>query len=268
MHFGDNIKLLRKRRNLSQEDVSLELGIKRTSLSGYENNSTEPNFDTLLKFSQFYRVSLDKLLKQNLKLVSDLYLSQLEQGIDIDITGGKLRILATTVNSENEENIEMVPVKAKAGYTAGFGDPDYLKVLPTFNLPFLDKNKKYRSFQISGDSMPPVSENSWVTGEYVQNWETIKDGYPYIVVTQNEGVVFKIAYKQFSKNHSLLLCSTNPEYEPYEVNVNEISEVWKFINYISSELPEPNLSRDNLSQSVMNLHNELREIKNTLKVQT
>jgi len=74
-------------------------------------------------------------------------------------------------------------------------------------------------------------------------------------------------YKQFTKNQSLLLCSTNPEYAPYEVNVNEISEVWKFINYISSEMPEPNLSRDNLSHSVMNMQKELREIKNTLKVE-
>jgi transcriptional regulator with XRE-family HTH domain len=265
MHFGRNIQLLRKRRKISQEDLAKELEIKRSSLSGYELGNTEPNFETLLKFSDFFKISIDKLLKLDLKTVSEVYLSQLEQGIDIDITGGKLRVLATTVDRQNEENIELVNVKAKAGYTAGYGDPDFIKVLPTFQLPFLDRNRKYRTFQISGDSMPPVSDKSWVTGEFIQNWKTIKDGYPYLIVTESDGVVFKVVYKQFDKNQSLLLCSTNPLYKPYEINVNEVIEVWKFVNYISAEIPEPNLSRDQLSNSMLDINKELREIKNTLK---
>lgn len=265
MHFGKNIQLLRKRKNISQEDLSHELAVKRSSLSGYEIGNSEPNFETLLRFSEYFKISIDKLLKTDLSNLSVLYLSQLEQGVDIDITGGKLRVLTCTVDEKNNENIELVNVKAKAGYTGGYGDPDFIKVLPTFQLPFLDRNKKFRSFQIDGDSMPPVSHGSWVTGEYVQNWKTIKDGYPYIVVTENEGVVFKILYKQFDKNQSLLLCSTNPTYEPYEININEVLEVWKFVNYISSELSEPNLSRNQLSNSMMNMQKEIREIKNRLK---
>lgn len=265
MHFGTNLSFLRKRKQLSQADLANELEIKRSSLSGYELGNSEPNFETLLCFSTFFKMSIDKLLKVDLQKISVLYLSQLEQGIDIDVTGGKLRVLATTVDANNEENIELVPVKAKAGYATGFGDPDFIKVLPTFQLPFLDRSKKFRTFQISGDSMPPVSNKSWVTGEFLQNWNTIKDGYPYIVVTTNDGVVFKNLYKQYDKNQTLLLCSTNPIYEPYEVNVNEVLEIWKFVNYISDEMPEPNLSRDQLSNSMLNMQKEIREIKNTLR---
>jgi transcriptional regulator with XRE-family HTH domain len=265
MHFNENIKLLRKRKKISQEDLAHELDIKRSSLSGYELGNAQPTFETLLRFSSYFRVSIDKLLKIDLNRLSELYLSQLEQGGDVDITGGKLRVLATTVDEKNEENIELVHVKAKAGYTAGYGDPDFIKVLPTFQLPFLDRNKKFRTFQVDGDSMPPVSHESWVTGEFVQNWQTIKNGYPYIIVTENEGVVFKMVYKQFDKNQSLLLCSTNPAYEPYEVNINEVIEVWRFVNYISNEMPEPNLSRDQLNHSMMSMQKELKEIKNRLK---
>ena len=265
MYFGKNIKLLRKRKKLSQEDLSRELNIKRSTLSGYEIGSSEPNFSTLLDFSTFFKISIDKLLKQDLNQLSEMYLSQLEQGVDVDITGGKLRVLATTVDSRNDENIELVPLKAKAGYATGYGDPEFLKILPTFQLPFLDKNKKFRSFQISGDSMPPISEGSWVTAEYVQNWNNIKDGYPYIIVTQDEGIVFKIIYKKLEQNQSLELFSTNPEYKPYEVHINEVCEIWKFVNYISHEMPEPNLSRDHISQSVLDLQREVHEIKNSLR---
>ena len=265
MFFGSNIKLLRKRRRLSQEDLSNELDIKRSSLSGYEIGNSEPNFKTLMEFSNFFKISVDKLLKLDLNTVSEMYLSQLEKGLDVDITGGKLRVLATTVDASNEENIELVPIKAKAGYAAGYGDPEFLKVLPTFQLPFLDKSKKFRSFQISGDSMPPVSEGSWVTAEYVQNWNNIKDGYPYIVVTQDEGVVFKIIFKKLDEKQSLQLFSTNPEYKPYEVHINDVCEIWKFVNYISPEMPEPNLSKDNISRSVLDLQREVHEIRNQMR---
>ena len=41
------------------------------------------------------------------------------------------------VDSKNRDNIELVPVKAKAGYTAGYNDPEFISSLPTFQLPFL-----------------------------------------------------------------------------------------------------------------------------------
>jgi transcriptional regulator with XRE-family HTH domain len=265
MYFAENVKLLRKRRKRSQEDVSIALDLSRTTLSGYENGTAEPNFSTLLKFSEYFKVSVDKLLKTDLTKLTESALSTLEKGFDIDVTGRSLRVLATTVNKDNEENIEMVPVKAKAGYTAGFADPDYIKVLQTFNLPFLDKNRKYRSFQISGDSMPPVSHGSWVTGEYVQNWNHVKDGYPYIVITKDDGVVFKVLYNKMKDAGTFMLCSTNPEYSPYEVSAGEILEIWKFSNYISSELTEPNISKDRLTNTLMNLQRELAEIKAVIK---
>ena len=84
--------------------------------------------------------------------------------------------------------------------------------------------------------MPPVTEGSWVTGEFIQNWKHIRDGYPYIVVTKDDGIVFKIAYNRLEKG-KLLLCSTNTFYEPYEVIVENVLEVWSFTHFISSEMP-------------------------------
>ncbi|MEM7163691.1 MAG: helix-turn-helix domain-containing protein, partial [Bacteroidota bacterium] len=181
LHFGPNIKLLRQRRKRSQEDVASSLDIKRTSLSGYENGSVEPPYKVLVKLSNYYKVSIDKLVKYDLSSISEMQLSELEKGFDIDLEGNKMRVLAITVDSENNDNIELIPEKAKAGYRTGFADPEYLKILPTFNLPFLNKSKKYRTFQINGDSMPPVCHEAFVTGEYVENWTMIKDGQPYII---------------------------------------------------------------------------------------
>jgi transcriptional regulator with XRE-family HTH domain len=263
--FAANIKLLRKRKKRSQEEAAHSLEITRSSLSGYENGTAEPNFETLVRISNFFNVSVDKILKHELAKLSESQLSELERGYDIDITGNRLRVLTTTIDQDNEENIELVPVQAKAGYTAGYADPDFIKVLPTFQLPFLSRDRKYRTFPISGDSMPPVGNGSYVTGEYVQNWNFIKDGYPYIILTKDDGIVFKIVYNNIKTKKSLQLCSTNPMYEPYEVDVKEVVEVWKFVNYISGDLPEPNLSRDQLAETVLDLQREVSRIKNTLR---
>jgi len=265
--FGSNIKLLRSRRGRSQEETAIALEVKRSSYSGYENGTAEPSFELLVRMSEYFKVSLDRLLKDDLNALGESQLGVLERGGDVDLSGRRLRVLATTVNSEDRENVELVPEKAKAGYAAGYADPEYISILPTFQMPFLAKDRKYRTFQISGDSMPPVSEGSWVTGEYVQNWQTIRDGQPYIVVTKDEGIVFKVVYNQLKEKGNLLLCSTNPLYSPYEVGVNGILEIWKFVHFISAELPEPNMSRDELARSVVELRKEVGQLRLAMEQQ-
>ena len=180
------------------------------------------------------------------------------------VTGSRLRVLATTVDSQNRENIEVVPLKAKAGYKNGFADPEFIKKLPTFQLPLLLSDRKYRMFQISGDSMNPIPDKSWVIGEYLENWYDIKDGEAYIILTQEEGLVFKVANNQLKKKKNLLLKSLNTLYEPYELHVGEIREVWKFCNFLSSELPDNTFTKDELLSKILKLEHEVKGIRESI----
>ncbi|PJF33754.1 MAG: DNA-binding protein, partial [Phototrophicales bacterium] len=166
------------------------------------------------------------------------------------IRGTNLRVLATTVDSDNEENIELVSEKAKAGYASGFADPEYIKVLPAFKLPFLSREKKYRTFQISGDSMLPIPDKSWVTGEFTEDWRHIKDGTPCIILTLDEGIVFKVVENKIDTDGQFILHSLNTLYDPYPIDVKDIREVWKFVHYISSEMPDRNIEKDELVREV------------------
>ncbi len=237
MFFPENIKFLRKRRKLSQADLAAQLELTRTTLAGYEKN-IQPPFRVLIKFAEFFNVSIDALVRYDLQALSEFQLSQIEDGFDIDVTGKKLRLLTISVNSEGKENIEMVPVKAQAGYTASYGDLEFISSLEKFSLPFLPKEKTYRTFQIKGDSMLPVPEGSWVTCSYIQNWENIKDGTPCVVVTRDDGIVFKLVYKQIEKAQTLLLISTNRNYKPYEVSMKNVVEMWKFETYNRFEIED------------------------------
>ncbi len=235
MFFPENIKFLRKRRQRSQADLAQQLKITRTTLAGYEK-SVQPPFKVLIKFAEHFNVSIDALVRYNLQELSEFQLSQIEDGFDIDVTGKKLRLLTISVNQSGDENIEMVPLKAQAGYTNSYGDMEFIESLPKFTLPFLPKDKTYRTFQIQGDSMLPIPEGDWVTASYIQNWETIKDGTPCIIVTQDDGIVFKVVYKQLEKNQSLLLVSSNRRYKPYELPISKVVEIWKFETYNGFEI--------------------------------
>ena len=226
MYFANNLKFLRKRRKKTQMDLAAELELTRTTLSGYEKN-VQPPFKVLIRISHYFNVSIDAMIKYNLSMLPEFQLSQIEKGFDADITGNKLRLLTISVDEEGKENIEMVPVKAQAGYTNSYGDVDFIASLPKFKLPFLPDNKTYRSFQIKGDSMLPVSEGSWVTCSFVENWNELKDGNACIVVTKDEGIVFKLIYNRLTDG-KLLLVSTNPNYSPFELGVSHILEIWKF----------------------------------------
>lgn len=266
MYFNTNIKFLRKRKGRTQDDVAFTLTMKRSTLSGYENHIAQPGIEALIAFSKYFNVAIDTLLKVDLTNLSESQLSQLEHGYDVFIKGSNLRVLTTTVDSQNNENIELVNEKAKAGYTTGFSDPEYIRVLPAFHLPFLSRNKKYRSFQISGDSMLPIPDKSYVTGEYVVDWSFIRSHQPYIILTREEGVVFKIAENKLKEEGKLTLYSLNPLYEPYDLAVDEIREVWKFVHYISSEMPEPNRENNQLTDTVKKLQKEVQAIQMKLNL--
>jgi transcriptional regulator with XRE-family HTH domain len=264
MQIGTNLKILRKHFGNSQEEMASILKLTRSSYSGYENNVAEPSISTLVLISEVYEISLDIILKKDLSLISTENLDK-EIHNHQDYSGKNLRILTNTVNENDEELIEMIPEKARAGYALGYSDPEYLKVLPTFSLPFLSRDRKYRSFPIKGDSMPPVSEGSFVVAEFVQNWMLIKNETPCIIITEEDGIVFKVVYNNLTENQTFTLHSTNPFYKPYQVDAKKVLEIWKFVNYISPDLPEVKIDEGQISKSIQEIRQDLSQIMKKLK---
>ncbi len=261
MNIGNNLKLLRKRLKKSQEEVAQDLSLTRSTYSGYENGVAQPNLEIMVLLSDYYKVPIDDLVRKSFEQFSESEWDRIDKGLYADVKGQKLRVLTSMTNDQNEDLIELIPHKASAGYAAGYADPDYLKVLPTFHLPFLSRDRKYRSFPIKGDSMPPVVEGSFVVAEFVQNWMTIRSGTPCIIVTKDDGIVFKVVHNLLETSQSFQLCSTNTFYKPYLVHVNNILEMWKFVNYISPELPEVRMDDNGLSKTLKDLQKEVHELK-------
>jgi transcriptional regulator with XRE-family HTH domain len=226
MSLNTNIKLLRKQKGLTQETLASAIGISRSKLAGYELN-VNPPLETLVKISDYLCVSVDILLREDLTSYSEYKLRELLE-TDQFLRGRKLRILATTVDDQGRELIEVVSQKVKASYLAGFSDPEFISELPRFALPFLPMDKKHRVFQVDGDSMLPIPDGAWIVCEYIDDWLGVKDGERYVIVTEQDGITFKIAYNRITTEQKLLLCSANPIYPPFEVEIEQVREVWRY----------------------------------------
>lgn len=229
-YFSQNIRYLRKMlvNKVSQETLAEEIDIKKPTLGSYENGRTEPKYSDLIKLANYFEVTIDDLLTKDL---SKTPVQNPANAYD------DLRILVSTVNADNEDNIEFVPLKATAGYVEGFGDLEFIEKLPIFQVPFLPKDKKYRVFPIQGDSMLPLKEGSLVFAEYVEDWWNIKNGTVCIVVTQEEGIVLKRVYNYLEEKGLMVLKSNNERYAPYVVMRENIKEMWKFAGYFSGQFP-------------------------------
>lgn len=69
MFLADKISQLRKARNWSQEDLAYKLGVSRQSVSKWEQGTSIPDLDKIIKLSQIFDVSCDYLLKDENNVV-------------------------------------------------------------------------------------------------------------------------------------------------------------------------------------------------------
>lgn len=242
---GQNLKYLRKLRGFTQEEFAGKLNIKRSLLGAYEEERAEPRLEVLEAVSDWFKVSLDDLLRRDLTEVKGNYLNK------------------RRMQKMNDENnlISFVPVKAAAGYLAGYADEEFIDELNTFTLPMLGGGQ-YRAFEIIGDSMLPTPSGSVIVGQKVVNdLEEIRNNQAYIVVSRNEGIVYKRIVKNNRAKNKLTMVSDNPTYQPYNINAEDIIELWQAQMVISKVAVQQRWDMGQLANMVSNLQEQVTSLK-------
>jgi phage repressor protein C with HTH and peptisase S24 domain len=241
---------------MTQKQLAEKLGLKQAAIGAYEEERSTPPLASLLDIMKIFNVNLDDLVKHDLSRLSDRERKS--------FGSGKKDVLAITVDSHNKENVELVSHKASAGYLSGYQDTEFVKELPKISMPVLPKNKTYRAFEIQGDSMLPIQPGSIIFGEYVEHVGAVKNGKLYILITKQDGIVFKRVFNFTQDEGKLLLVSDNRHYEPYSVDANDILEIWGAKAFFSNQFPELHQtpgSTDQLAHTVLSLQSEIQRLK-------
>ncbi len=244
---GKNLRYLRRLRGWTQEEFANKLKIKRSLVGAYEEERAEPRLEVLRSICHIFKLSLDDLFLRDLtETKANTYLD-------------KRRVLKTSGDAESRL-IQFVPVKAAAGYLAGYADPEFIDELNTFTLPMLAPGQ-YRAFEIVGDSMLPTPSGSVIVGEKVEDIEEVKSNQAYIVVSKNNGIVYKRINRNGRVKNKVMLVSDNPQYDPYPINTEEIVEVWKAQMIITKATSQHRWDVGQLAGLVSNLQEQVTSIK-------
>ena len=257
-YIAQNIKYLRKNKGLTQEELAKNIGVNRAMIGSYEESRAAPKLSVIQDIAYFFNILIDDLIKVRFNDES--------KGTSFSdfVKGDNLRVISTVVDKDDKELITSVPIQASAGYTKGYSDPDYIEELPHFSLPLIElsNERTYRVFQIKGDSMEPIKSGSYIICEYLANWDDMHDGKPYILISKDDGIVYKRLYNKIKDSGEIMLKSDNPDYDAYTIKVDDVYEIWKALGFLSFNLPEPDeLSVSKLHNMILDMKNEINELK-------
>jgi len=245
---GLNLKYLRKLRGWTQEEFAARLNIKRSLLGAYEEERADPRLEVLEIVADIFRLSLDELLLKDVSTLSSGGGSYLQKRRQMKMASAERNV------------IHFVPVKAAAGYLTGYADSEFLDELNTFTLPMLTGGQ-YRAFEIIGDSMMPTPSGSIIVGEKVESMDDVKNNHAYIVVSRNEGIVYKRIVKNNRTKNKITLVSDNPSYQPYQVNTEDVIELWQAQVVINKVTNQQRWDVNSLASLVSNLQDQVSTLK-------
>ncbi|HUR11060.1 MAG TPA: helix-turn-helix domain-containing protein [Flavitalea sp.] len=244
---GKNLKYLRKLRGWTQEEFATRVGIKRSLLGAYEEERAEPRIEVLEIISELFKLTLDELLLKDLG----------------DNKGNYLAKRRAQKMAAGTSEIQFVPLKAAAGYLAGYADPEFIDELNTFTLPMLAPGS-YRAFEIVGDSMLPTPSGSIIVAEKVEDLDEVKNNQTYIVISRNEGIVYKRVMRNNKSKNKVTLVSDNTSFQPYQVNLADIIEIWKASMVLSKANVNQRWDVNQLASLVNNLQEQVSSLKNKM----
>jgi len=168
-----------------------------------------------------------------------------------------------SLDTNERENMIMVPIKASAGYASNVLDTDWYQDLPAFNIPLPQyKEGSFRAFQVRGDSMLPVLQPAeWVMGKAVESVRQANDNRIHVVVTADTVVVKKLRKSELTNLVNLI--SLNRDYPVIEQAISDIKELWEVNSKLSFDLDvhEGEEAMISLKQGLDSLRDEIAQLK-------
>lgn len=246
-------KLKKDQRIRSSRQFALSLEYLPQSLSEILKNRRDVTIELLRKAIELYKINPVYLFTGE----GPMFMKEEEHK--------NFRVLTIMTDAQNDERIVHVPIPAQAGYATDLSDPTFVQNLPSYSLPdYKYKVGTHRSFDVAGDSMEPtLYEGDKVICSYLEPtlWKTaVKNNYVYVVVTQGDVLVKRI-HNKIKSEKVLTLISDNAYYDPFDVKLSEIKEIWYVRAKISPFLPSP--------KNIQNmLRDEVSDLKDTMMQQS
>lgn len=141
-----------------------------------------------------------------------------------------------------KEGITYIPISAQAGYYRKIVDPMFKSSLQKLFIPGMPyRGESYRIWEVEGNSMEPTFKEGFnVLTEKVEGpWRKIKEYHAYVIVTEDELMLKRLAYSKSKKDHWVLISDNEDLYPQFLLPVNEVKELWLVKRKLDWEMSPP-----------------------------
>jgi transcriptional regulator with XRE-family HTH domain/signal peptidase I len=274
--LSKNLKFLRLKEGKNQAEMSAQLGFSRGAWNNYERGESNPTLSDFIRLSKYFGVGETQLLHFDLEQLGNLlqesevpYLpdkGNLTRNPSGNLSTKKSMLpKVVTIDNSGRDNVVYVPVKARAGYLNGYGDPVFIQTLPAYSIPGLNHGT-FRMFEVSGHSMgETLYDGDAIVGTFVENPQQIRDSRVHVIVTRHDGVVVKRVLNRLESDGKLILKSDNikdkADYPNIVVEPDDILEIWYGVLKFSRYFKEPT----ELYKRVTDLEGKLILLEHTIQ---
>lgn len=132
MNFGHTILELRKKKNVTQDEMAAELGVTAAAVSKWENNYTLPDILMLCALADYFNVTTDELLGRSLEKKHAVIAAEtLELGRKIEALAKRHGIAATGIYQDYAEARAAVDADSTVQYLIiGYHSGNYFDECP------------------------------------------------------------------------------------------------------------------------------------------
>lgn len=210
----------RKILNISQTELAKELGVTQSQIAKIETGKSSVTMDII-----------DRMVKLGANF-SDIIGNSKEEVREID---------------PEYIEVELISKYAYAGYLTGYGDMEYLEMLPKVKV-IVDRMVRgnYKCFEVKGDSMVDGSFESWLDGDIVLGREVKRDLWlPKLhinkcdfIIVHKDGILLKRIISQDNNNGTITIHSLNPDKSTYpdeEIYLDDVMQIFSTVQLVKRE---------------------------------
>lgn len=237
---------------MSQAEFASIFNLARASIGAYEEGRSEPKIDTIIQIAEYFKLSIDTLLKRELT-VNDLlgygsFKAKLDKAHNKD--------LPSKVPPTSQK---LVKIEKHLDYLVNCQNRDFVSQLPDI---YLDRDSKgvLRVFENKGNEMEynrgGIHHGDLLLGERVQSGNT-EPGDILIAVGNEEMLVRRLNKK---KKDALILSTFDPHTKDTTISTPDIREIWKVTGIFSRHLHTPGF----LDKKVMSMERDIELLKSSM----
>ena len=215
MSIGENLKSLRKSRNLTLENLSNELNkaypntlnFNKGKISKWENNKEEPMLSSIKLIADYFNVTIDDIYKGVIESNINVIYNKLENGRKVKV----VEFAEQQLDEQNKViNLDDYIDESLYGYaSAGTGQQVYDNPVETIRLHKSDIPTQHYDLilQVVGDSMEPAFKDSEYI--FIRKTDNLRNGQFGVFIIDGESYLKKV----YVEDDHLRLVSLNDKYE-------------------------------------------------------